>query len=343
MCRFHLFNGSSFCGRPLRYAEKLANSFQIRLFQPQPQTRWSLSGVTKNVSNSTMVVSVVQDCNDKSMVVQKFICFISNLQIQRFNGKYVKYVIRLQQICVCWKKHQDHVHLFPHCKKTTIRELGLKASCHLSATNLPKKGRKRSVFWANVFGTRPQNLEPLVRTMHHLGMNHRNVGKWKNRNVHRKGWIHALSKVKVMRCLGQVIDLQRGPSQQLTVVLFDPSQKRVRWVEMTLVPIHLHMWIQSPKIRFFLWGGMRRNALWLGVFGKRILMRIHPNQSVHMTTAHRGATALYARKGTGGAYKANGVDPARIKKLFDAPSCQCGWIQFRALFTLFFAKPFTEI
>ena len=44
----------------------------------------------------------------------------------------------------------------------------------------------------------------------------------------------------------------------------------------------------------------------------------------------REATAVYARKGTTGAYKANGVDPARTKKLFDAPSCQCGWIQFRA-------------
>lgn len=37
----------------------------------------------------------------------------------------------------------------------------------------------------------------------------------------------------------------------------------------------------------------------------------------------RQANAAYLRKGTQGFFKSNGVDPARLKKLFGSPSCNC--------------------
>ena len=37
----------------------------------------------------------------------------------------------------------------------------------------------------------------------------------------------------------------------------------------------------------------------------------------------REANAAYARKESEGAYSRNGLDPARLQKLFELPSCQC--------------------
>ena len=37
----------------------------------------------------------------------------------------------------------------------------------------------------------------------------------------------------------------------------------------------------------------------------------------------RQANAAYVRKGTHGFFKSNGVDPARLEKLFGSPSCNC--------------------
>lgn len=39
--------------------------------------------------------------------------------------------------------------------------------------------------------------------------------------------------------------------------------------------------------------------------------------------SNRAATAAYARRDKQGVFKSNGVDPARVQKLFDSPSCHC--------------------
>ena len=91
----------------------------------------------------------------------------------------------------------------------------------------------------------------------------------------------------------------------------------------------------KPKDTVFSLGWHAAQRFVAGSFWKENLDEDTSKPKRTYDNSTRGATALYARKGTGGAYKANGVDPARIKKLFDAPSCQCGWIQFRALFTFF--------
>ena len=40
----------------------------------------------------------------------------------------------------------------------------------------------------------------------------------------------------------------------------------------------------------------------------------------------RAANANYARSSSKGVYKRNGVDPARLQKLFDAPTCSCALV-----------------
>ena len=43
----------------------------------------------------------------------------------------------------------------------------------------------------------------------------------------------------------------------------------------------------------------------------------------------RSAQASYVRQNSKGAYKRNGVDPARLQKLFDASSCSCAFISIK--------------
>jgi hypothetical protein len=41
----------------------------------------------------------------------------------------------------------------------------------------------------------------------------------------------------------------------------------------------------------------------------------------------RAAKAVYARRESKGFYKRNGMDPARLQKLFSAPSCSCAFVR----------------
>lgn len=46
----------------------------------------------------------------------------------------------------------------------------------------------------------------------------------------------------------------------------------------------------------------------------------------------RSAEAVYARKENQGTYKANGLDPNRLRRLFGAPSCHCGLVVTNKVF-----------
>lgn len=51
--------------------------------------------------------------------------------------------------------------------------------------------------------------------------------------------------------------------------------------------------------------------------------------------SNRQAQAAYARKNTEGAFQRNGVDPQRLKKLFELPSCQCPLFVHQRIFVNF--------
>ena len=80
----------------------------------------------------------------------------------------------------------------------------------------------------------------------------------------------------------------------------------------------------KPKESVFSLGWHAAERFVAGNFWKENLDEDTSKQKRKYDNRTRERTAAYVRKESAGCYKANGVDPARTKKLFDAPSCQCG-------------------
>lgn len=81
----------------------------------------------------------------------------------------------------------------------------------------------------------------------------------------------------------------------------------------------------QPKQTVFALGWHSAQKFVAGSFWKENLDEKKPDEAPKRAydNSKRKASAAYARQGTGGLFKANGVDPQRLQKLFGSPSC--GW------------------